>query len=248
MRPLTDTDSPRLLPVSHFCTVSRGIATGDNAFFCFSREKAAAYHIPDRCLMKCVCRSADVTTPVLTGTAFEDLSANGRTVYVLDAGAGDYDAIEAYLKTGVQNGVDRKYLPSRRNPWYSMEQKGIAPIWVSSACRKGMKVVRNLAAVQSLTTFHSVYVRPEYAENTNLIFCYFLTPLAQSLVRENRKELGNGLKKFQPNDWNTARMLDIRMISAADRVKISVLYDAMTARFSDAYVEELEEIFASYLK
>lgn len=235
-----------LRPVSDFCTVSRGIATGANDFFCFSLSKAKRYGIPDHCLTKCICRSADVKSPVFDLADFERLAQADKTVYLLDVAEADCKEIAQYVEYGVENGFHKRYLPSCRKPWYSMEQKQAAPIWVSSAYREGIKFIRNVAMVKSLTTFHSMYIHDAFADETDLIFCYFLTPVAQSIIRENRKELGNGLEKFQPNDLNTAKMLDITRISMEDRKKVMDIYRELKKKPDKALVGQLGDIFSLY--
>ena len=104
-----------------------------------------------------------------------------------------------------------------------------------------------MANVNSLTTFHSVFINEPYEKDINVIFCYFLTPIAQSILRENRKELGNGLEKFQPNDLKTAKMLDITVISADDYERINFIYYNMLEEYHSSQIDELNEIFSSYL-
>lgn len=237
-----------LKPISHFCSVSRGIATGANDFFCFSQPKAAEHGIPMDALSKCVCRSADVKGPVFDLTDFQRLSEAGKTVYLLDITEADHERLSFYLQQGKAHGVDKKYLPSCRSPWYSMERKAPAPIWVASACRGALKFVRNLSMAKSLTTFHSVFIHPQYEADTDLIFSYFLTPTAQAIIRQNRKELGNGLEKFQPNDLNTAKMLDITLLSPKDRLKVLELYQKLKNAPSPTHVRQLDEIFSAYLQ
>ena len=235
-----------LCPVSRYCTVSRGIATGANDFFCFSRSKAEALGIPKHCLTECICHSADVRSPVFQASDFEALAAADKTVFLLNGA--DREALASYIAGGEEAGISRKYLPAHRSPWYAPEQKEPAPIWVASACRKGMKFVRNEAMVRSLTTFHSVCVRSSLAEDANLVFCYFLTPAAQEILRRNRKVLGSGLEKFQPNDLNSAEMLELGILSPADRKTILRIYDALKIHPSQELISRLNDLFSSYLK
>ena len=237
-----------LRPVSDFCSVSRGIATGANDFFCFSISKSQKHKIPAHCLKQCICHSADVKSPIFTIDDFKKLSSSNKTVYLLDATSNDYDILAHYIKHGEEEGVNLKYLPSCRTPWFSMEQRASAPIWVSSACRNGMKFIRNVAMVKSLTTFHSIYISEDYIDETDLIFCYFLTPTAQQIIRNNRKELGNGLEKFQPNDLNSAKMLDISMITTCDRAAVLDIYNKLVTKYDASLIEELDIIFSSYLQ
>jgi len=240
-------DYLNLKDISEYCSVSRGIATGANDFFCISLSKAQWLSIPIQCLSKCICRSADIKTAIFTEADFQKLSDSDKTVYLLDVKETDAPLIKEYIEFGEKNGVDKKYLPSCRKPWFSMEQKPVAPIWVSSACRETIKFVRNLAGTKSLTTFHSIFVNYNYQEYTDLIFCYFLTPIAQTIIRKNRKELGNGLDKFQPNDLNSAKMLNLNIISAEDKKIVRDIYCEMQSKISDTHIDQLNRIFSSYL-
>ena len=111
-----------------------------------------------------------------------------------------------------------------------------------------MRFVRNIAMVNTLTTFHSIYINDQYAEYVDIIFCYFITPIAQEIMRENRKELGSGLEKFQPNDLNNAKMLDITIIKEQDICEINKLYRQLSNKFSFEIINKLNSIFKKYLE
>lgn len=234
-------------PISDFCCVSRGIATGANDYFCLSKSKMQQYNIPVECVKKCICHSADVKRPVFTNNDFQHLSDSDKSVYLLDAEIQHADILREYIQFGIKQQVHEKYLTSRRNPWFSMETKAVAPIWVSSACRGSIKFVRNLAGVKSLTTFHSVYVNDVYEDYTDIIFCYFLTPIAQTIIKNNRKELGNGLNKFQPNDLNSAKMLDITLITKKDQRRILNIYNEIKKNYVPAQIILLNDIIMKYV-
>ena len=236
-----------LTDVSHFCRVSRGIATGANDFFCMSKSKIKKNQIPDNAVRRCICRSADVKKTIFKEEDFNELADADKTVFILDITEEQAGGVDGYISKGESEGVDKKYLLTCRHPWYSMEKKPVAPIWVSSAYRDGIKVVRNLANVNSLTTFHSVFANEQYEKDIDIIFCYFLTPIAQSIIRENRKELGNGLEKFQPGDLNHAKMLDLTVLSDDDYGLISEIYQEMKEHYKGEQVMRLNRIFSKYL-
>ena len=236
-----------LIDLYNICNVNRGIATGANEYFCFSKSRAIEYHIPNECLTKCICHSSDVKKNVFTEDDLQKLYREDKTVLLLDINANNAQLIPEYIKYGINLGIDKKYLPSTRKPWFSMEQKQAAPIWVSSACRENIKFIRNLANTKSLTTFHSVFVNIFYQQYTDIIFCYFVTPIAQKILLQNRKEMGNGLNKFQPGDINSAKMLDISILSDSDITKIQTIYNQMCKKESKECIEELDSIFSTYL-
>lgn len=236
-----------LKPVSDFCKVTRGIATGANEYFCMTNSQILQQQLPLDAFSSCICRSADIVGPIFTDTDFDSLVSDDKNVFVFDPKGSFDDNVLAYIKEGEKLVISRKNLPSGRNPWYSMEKRPVAPIWVSSACRNGMKFVRNLAGIKALTTFHHVYINHDFEDSTDVIFCYFLTPIAQEIIRRNRKELGNGLEKFQPSDLNNAMMLDITLLRSEDIDKIKSIYSHMLDGFSPACISELEDIFKPYL-
>ena len=233
--------------ISDFCYVKRGIATGDNLFFCFSKSKMKKYNIPKKSVSACVCRSSDISNPIFKKSDFDLLEKKDKTVFLLDVNENHEQIIKDYLLLGIKNGVNTKYLPSNRKKWYIIEKKDTAPIWVSTACRDKIKFVRNLTDSKSLTTFHSIFINKEYEEDTDLIFCYFLTPIAQKIIKENRKKLGNGLNKFQPNDFNSANMLDLNIITNEDKANIQKIYNEMKISYNENQIERINQIIIKYL-
>ena len=239
-----------LINVSSICKVQRGIATGANKYFCFTLSKAQEENIPLEYLSKCICKSADIKNLIFSENEFNKLSKNNKTVYILDVKDRDITQIIKYIKHGEEIGINKKYLPSHRKSWYTMENKPIAPIWVTSANRNSIKFIRNITNSNSLTTFHSIYIHEEYTHLTDIIFCYFLTPIAQNILRDNRKELGNGLEKFQPNDLNNAKMINIANLSRNDINKINQIYQEIMD-YSDSdhkeQIAKLNNIFSNYI-
>ncbi|MCQ2507875.1 MAG: SAM-dependent methyltransferase [Dorea sp.] len=272
-----------LTEVGTFCKVTRGIATGANDFFCFHQTKLSKERLPKHAVIPCICRSKDVTNQFFTDEDFHALAQMDKPVYLLDikelpkvtsgnaSEAASQDALRKYIAYGEASGISQKRLLSIRKPWYSMEQRAIAPIWVSTACRNGLKFIRNLSGARTLTTFHSIYIRPGYEDYIDILFCYFLTPVAQEILRENRKELGNGLEKFQPNDLKTAKMLDLTLLSAEDCEIILEIFEKLKesqktekdpkakkspkakekqeakGALASTELEQLDEIFKTYL-
>lgn len=236
-----------LVDIAEYCSITRGIATGDNSFFSMSKSKVEEYKIPDEVLAECICRSRDVNDYIFDREDYRKLVNDEKPAYILDIKDDIDNEVANYIAIGEENGINTKYILSKRNPWYSMEQKSPAPILVCSANRNGIKFVRNIADVRNLTAFHSVYVREKYKDLTDIIFCYFLTPTAQKIIRTNRKEMGNGLEKFQPGDLLNAKMLNVSIISKQDRDMVLVIYEQLKNKSDRNIVEKLDDIFKKYM-
>lgn len=213
-----------LVPFSNYGKVVRGIATGDNDYFVFNLEKAKQFGISENYLMPCITKSTDITKSFFTQTEFEKLATENRNVFLFNAVKPMDDKIENYIKKGESEKVNKKYLTASRNPWYSLENRQPAPIWVSVFHRNGMKFIRNLTNVRNLTTFHCIYLNMFSDAKTDLLFAYLLTETAQEIFNDNRREYGNGLKKFEPNDINKAKMLDLDKLDNTTEIKILELF------------------------
>jgi adenine-specific DNA-methyltransferase len=214
-----------LVPFSLYGKVVRGIATGANDYFMFSKLKAQKYNIPETCLLPCISRSNDVKNSFFTRTLFDELVLQDKNVFLLDVKGSNDKNVKMYIELGIQEGVHEIYLTSKRNPWFSIENRPPSPIWVSVFNRNGLRFIRNEANISNLTTFHCIYPTLSSISNPELFFAYLLTSVAIDIFNDNRREYGNGLQKFEPNDLNKGNMLNLAALNTATIKRIVQLYN-----------------------
>ena len=245
-----------LVPFSRVAKVVRGIATGANKYFTFSKEKAARFNIPAHSLLPCITKAKDVHSPFFTTGEFECLVGSNANVYLFNAGKNPTDNnVLNYIKLGEEEGVNKKFLTSRRNPWFINENRPPSPIWVSVFNRNSVKFIRNEAGISNLTTFHCIYLKSDLFSNidADLIFAYLLTDVAKEIFSDNRREYGDGLKKFEPNDLNNGLMLDLSLLTDEEKDIIKKLYYAyrksvLNGEELTSHIEEIEEILKEKYK
>ena len=213
-------DYRHLVPFSAFAKVSRGIATGANDYFTFRESKKELYGIPERCLMRCVCHSTDVHGLFFTDDDFQRLSHSDKAVYLFNGCADVEDEhVRGYISLGEETGADKRYLTASRKPWYAIENRKPSPIWVSVFNRKGLRFVRNIAGVSNLTTFHCVY--DAGVVDIDVLFGYLVTNVAKEIFMDNSRQYGNGLVKFEPNDLNKGKAVDLRLLTEEEAQLVS---------------------------
>lgn len=236
-----------LVPLKTYAKVKRGIATGNNNFFCLNKTLIEKFGLSKNVCIPCLTKAPDVSSIVFTAEDFNNLSNLDKKTYIFDGTRSsiknDYD----YIKYGEETEQNKSYLNMHRKPWYSIENKNAAPILLTAFNRGQIKVIRNEAMIKNLTTFHSVFINDDYKDLTDVMFCYLISPLAQSILFENKREYGDGLDKFEPNDLNDAQILDLRVISKKDLVKISNIYSRIKETQNDSCFKELDSIFSSYM-
>ena len=240
-----------IVDFSTIAKAKRGIATGGNDFFALNKTKIESLGLSQEALVKCICKSADVKALIFEEKDFLNLYLSNKKVYLFDGtkakSKSDYD----YIFFGEKNNYHKSYLNSHRNPWYSIEQKEVAPIWISVFNRDGLKVIRNETQTRNLTTFHGIHFYNGFNDEKliNVFYCYLLSPISQILLKECKREYGGGLDKFEPNDLNNAKVLDISVISDVDICEILDLYDQIKSGQTELprIIERLNEIFSSYI-
>lgn len=178
----------------------RGIATGANGFFLMSRQRVEELGIRGESCVPCVGKAAHVTGLCFTAHDFNALSDARHPVHLLAIAGAPTPAEQDYLLQGEQAGLPARYLLSVRSPWFRMENREPAPIWVSVQGRRGLRFIRNAAGVCNLTAFHGLYpldTRPVYLDA--LTVCLNSRAVQQALQHEARV-YAEGLVKVQPDD------------------------------------------------
>ena len=242
-----------LVPFSNFGKVVRGIATGANEYFTFNQSKAHEHHISEKYLMPCITKSVDVEGAFFTKQDFENLKQQDKFVYLFNAIEPYETSVKKYLAKGEAEEVHKKFLTASRNPWHTLENRPPSPIWVSVFNRNGLRFIRNEANVSNLTTFHCIYLNIFSAPKADLLFAYLLTNISKDIFNDNRREYGNGLQKFEPNDINKALMVDIDRIGKKDEEKILELYhdyrkSELKKKPNESLLQEINEIFEKLFK
>jgi adenine-specific DNA-methyltransferase len=240
-----------LVPFSTYAKVVRGIATGSNEYFTFNQSKAKAFSIDEKYLMPCICKAIDAKKSFFTTTDFEELKAADKNIFLLNATNPTDKNIVEYLQKGVTEEIDKKFLTASRTPWYSLENRPPAPIWVSVFNRTGLRFIRNEANISNLTSYHCIY--PKHTNlfctiDNDLLFAYLLTDTARQIFEDNSREYGNGLQKFEPNDINKGLMLDLDLLNEKTKVQILVLYKqyriaTLANKSGEDIIEAIDNIF-----
>ena len=213
-----------LVPFSKFAKVSRGIATGANDFFTFKPSKADDYDIPEECLMPCICKAVDAPQTFFTQNEYTKLINADKAVYLFNGStAPNNKNVQRYIHLGEESEINKRYLTASRSPWYAIENRPPAPIWVSVFNRSGLRFIRNEANIYNLTTFHCVY-----PHNTGLdvevLFAYLITDVAKEIFLDNSRQYGNGLVKFEPNDLNKGMVVDLTLLSTEENSFVKNVY------------------------
>jgi adenine-specific DNA-methyltransferase len=242
-----------LVPFTTYGRVVRGIATGSNEYFTFNASKAKEFGISDTYLLPCICKAVDSKSSFFTQEDFDELRAKDKSVFLLNATATTEpdENVKRYLEIGIEQEIHKKYLTSNRNPWYALENRPPAPIWVSVFNRNGLRFIRNEASISNLTTFHCIYMNKFSTSKIDLLFAYLLTDVSKQIFNDNSREYGNGLQKFEPNDITTSKIADLELLNADTTASILERYrlyraSVLAGNPYDDFIQEMNDIFIEH--
>ncbi len=186
-----------LVPLGTLARVSRGVATGCNAFFVLRREDADKLGL------------MEYVVPVLT-RAKNVLTANGivrakDSPYMLLSPARDLDlftkkhkALRDYIRHGEKHGVHNAYLCRQRNPWWYLGAKR-PPIVATYMARQAPAFALNPDGCAILNVLHGLYPKISFTREDLRRLVHYLTQHREGF-RGNGRTYQGGLEKFEPRE------------------------------------------------
>lgn len=244
-----------LVPFSTYAKVVRGIATGSNEYFTFNISKAKEFGIQEQYLLPCICSAKDAKTSFFTTRDFEELKNNDKLIFLFNAKSSTVatvaeESVKKYIQKGENEDINKRVLTASRTPWYSLENRQPAPIWVSVFNRTGLRFIRNESNISNLTSYHCIYPKQSnlFSEiNIDLLFAYLLTDTAKQIFEDNSRQYGNGLQKFEPNDLNKGMILDLGILDQHTQKSILDLYNeyrvtTLDNKNGDKIIDKIDKI------
>ena len=235
----------RLVKLSTYGHFSRGIATGANEFFILKKSDITSLKLEERDYIPCITKSCQITTPIFDECAFKDLLNADAPVLLFNPTDPISPAAKMQIEYGEKNEFNKGFLTKNRSPWYKMEHRNQAPILLNVFSRGGYKVVRNYSSAKTLTSYHCFY--PNLFGNIYIdaLFLYLYSRTGHKILSSAKREYGNKLAKFEPNDLNNAMVPTESFLSSIPQYKIEELL--MNLRKGIDIQPDLDEMFQPLL-
>ncbi|WP_321469254.1 N-6 DNA methylase [Halarcobacter sp.] len=228
--------------------VKRGIATGDNDFFIFTKSKAKELNIGNECLIPCICKASYMKDiKVLNDNIINTFIKENEEMFLFNGLKASSTAELNYIKQAEEKEINKKYLLSKRKPWFKLENKASADFLVSVLNRTKLNFILNNTNIINLTCYHGLYLNENLKIYKDLLFLYLNSNTAYELFTLEKREYGSGLIKFEPNDINNSYILNFECISSVDK-KLLIQYALEFEETNDFnIVEKADELFREYI-
>ena len=160
-----------------------------------------------------------------------------KPVYLFDGEVTTGKAVDLYIGSGEASGFQHRYLTRTRNPWYALEKRSLSKIWVGVFGRAGIRFVWNESNCVALTCFHLFQPSRLGESCLPFLFLYLNSPVGRNFLELEKREYGDGLEKYEPNDINKALVPDFELLDQESSKRLSELQSA----FLNAEQDSLEE-------
>ncbi|MGA2471453.1 MAG: N-6 DNA methylase [Solirubrobacteraceae bacterium] len=184
--------------------VRRGIATGDNSFFCLTQSDVERWQLPDEVLVPVVVGAKDLPghRQALTREHWAKRLASGARGWLFWCHQ-PLDEIEslatrAYIEHGEARGLPERFNCRTRKPWYGVERVPPPDFFVTYMSRERARFVRNEAGARCMTSLLNIWAKPEV--DSDALAAVLADGANAQILREFGRTYGGGLGKIEPRD------------------------------------------------
>jgi adenine-specific DNA-methyltransferase len=208
--PLTPTRAARILELTgdrtdklgDYLRVRRGIATGDNSFFCLTEAEVAEWKIPRDYLVPVVLGSKDLPANGTLDRAYRDerlaAGARGWLLWCHAPKETLPPSLQLYIEHGEAMGLRGKFNCKNRKPWYGVEPVDPPDFFVTYMSRDRARFIRNGVGARCMTSLLNVWAKP--GVDVDELQAELQDPQMARLLREFGRTYGGGLGKIEPGD------------------------------------------------
>jgi hypothetical protein len=193
----------RSAQLGDYARVRRGIASGDNSFFCLTKDDVDRWGIEPRYLAPVVVGARDLPVAGVLDQAFRaERVATGARAFLLFC----HEPPEAlqgtnvlrYIEYGEQIGLPERFNCRTRNPWYSVERVPPPDFFVTYMSRERARFVRNAVGARCMTSLLNVWAKD--GTSAEDLLPILNDPATPQLLREFGRTYGGGLRKIEPGE------------------------------------------------
>ena len=207
------TDEPQVT-LGDFFKVKRGIATGDNHFFIIDQKIIDRYEIPQVFLKPILPSPRYIKGDRIEST--DGLPDIEHRQFLFSCSLPEnvikekYPKVWQYISLGLERGVQKGYICSRRTPWYSCEDREPAAILVpymgrSETNHRMFRFILNTSRAITTNVYLMLYPKPQYAnclkdDGVLVEIWRKLNTIPTETLSRNGRFYGGGLRKMEPNE------------------------------------------------
>jgi adenine-specific DNA-methyltransferase len=200
--------------------IKRGLVTGANKFFILTPKQISLYELPAEFLIPILPSPRYLLTDEIEGDNDRSPILN-QQLFLLSCNLPEnevelkYPSLWKYLQSGVQKGINQRYLCRHRSPWYAQENRPASPLLCTymgreSANSRPFRFILNHSKATAPNVYLMLYPKPalekELKDKPELLRVVWqaLNEIPPEVLMGEGRIYGGGLHKIEPNELGSA--------------------------------------------
>jgi len=217
----------KLIELSQFFKVMRGIATGKNSYFTLTEEELKYYRIKREFVVPTITKTRYVQKYLFSKENHDFLKETKKKVWLLNLHrerGNIYDQeLQKYIDYGLSLNVHKGSLVKTRKHWYFTEKRVIPYILFTYLSRGNPRFILNEAQVIPLNTFLMLYPKKDHnlaKEWLTLFWVILNSNTTIESLRDTGRCYGGDTLKIEPKEMMKALIVNPFKISDDSRRKL----------------------------
>ncbi|MFX0173587.1 MAG: class I SAM-dependent DNA methyltransferase, partial [Candidatus Hodarchaeota archaeon] len=227
-RSFTSTNTnDKLVELSKFFKVMRGIATGNNDYFTLTEEQLIQYKIKREYVVPTITRTRYVQKYLFSEEDHSILRSMKRKVWLLNLHQEretiDDQELQKYIEYGLSLGVHKGSLVKTRKYWYCTEKRSIPYFIFTYLSRGNPRFILNEAQALPLNTFLMLYPKNDHNLTNEFLSLFWVILNSNTTIealRDAGRCYGGDTLKIEPKEMMKAMIVNPFRISDDSRRKL----------------------------
>lgn len=248
----------KLVELSMFFKVMRGIATGNNKFFTLNDEELNKHKIDLKYIVPTLTKTRHVQKYIFSKQDFHQLEKEHKKKWLLNIQQ-EIDTIQDkdllnYLEYGLKNEAHTGSLVKSRKNWYQTEKRDIPYIFFTYLSRANPRFILNEAQIRPLNTFLMLYPKEKKELSRDILTLLWVILNSNTTILSLRnvgRSYGGDTLKIEPKEMMKALILNPFKISTESKnqmLKIAQELRSIDTVKSEEVIRKIDAIITEELE
>ncbi len=214
----------KLVELSQFFKVMRGIATGKNDFFTLTENELRNYKIANEFVVPTITKTRYIQKFILSDEDFDCMRKEGKKVWLLNLQRQSNDIEDenllSYLKFGIETKVNEGSLVKTRKKWYFTEKREIPYFIYTYLSRGNPRFILNQAKLRPLNTFLMLYPLPESKPSKEILLLFWVilnSNITKLALQDIGRSYGSDTLKIEPKEMMKLLIINPFKLSSSSK-------------------------------
>jgi adenine-specific DNA methylase len=199
-------------------SLSIGMVTGGNRFFCITDEERRTRKVPYRDLMKLLPPGSKNLRGLFYGdddwTGARDA---GSRVWLFYPSEPLGQRSRQYVRAGEDDGLSQAYKCRVRTPWYTVPLVPTPDLFLTYMASRGPRMITNPTALLFVNSVHGVYLNEDHKWLSDLMPLASLSTMTLLSAELVGRAYGGGLLKMEPSEAARLAVPSAKLVRSAEK-------------------------------